>query len=295
MTGFSMVSPQPNSLDTTLAEPGFNTGITNLTNPAAFVWSEAVASTPEDWAGFHVSVSGTDNHAKLLMIAVGAAGSEQILATLPVDFFLREGESTNFVVYVPIAVAAGSRLAWTWVGSTTVTKPAQVMGVRASDFPGATGLIKFDAGPFNIDAPFPDNYHGVIITHPTSNNAKSAWTELSILSGNSATGNAMQGNSIAHVYKYIGVLLFMDYVADTALYNLSFDIGYGPVGAEVVLVEGIHAKHQPSAPRMSPLALPMWIPWNRPAGDRIAIRLQTDNITKLPVGIDFQAVMVGLR
>lgn len=295
MVGFSLVAPQPDLLDTSLVQPGWSGGVTDLTDPSAFSWSEVVASTPEDWAGFHVASGGTDSHAMLLMIASGPSGSEEIMAMIPADYLQNAAEGVNFSTYLPLPVPAGTRLSWQWLGATTVTKPAQIFGVRASDFPVSTGLTKLDSGPFNIDAAFPEKYHGVILAHPAANNTKSAWTELSFLSGNAATSNAIQGSALPHHYKYIGFALRILRVGTSVNLNFSYDIGYGPAGSETILIEGIHSLQNIAAPRQNPFASPLWLPWDRPAGDRIAIRLQTDNIALLPSGVGVTAVLLGLR
>lgn len=233
-------------------------------------WHELVASTPEDWSGIMIQVMAVAQ-VGIGFIAVGAVGAETIVA----NFQLMEiGFRTE--LFFPINITAGMRVSFALCGATTQSASAYLTGYPKSLFPAVPDITKCEAGPFDLSGSSTTYAQGAFIDPPATINTKSAWTEASRLD---YSGNILQGNALPYQYKYLG---FQFWTMPTSLGTDNWlsvvDVARGAVGEEVLLIENMHIRAAPANSNINFVPI-LWIPWNRPPGDRISWRIQHNKTT----------------
>ncbi len=249
---------------------------------SGFSWTELVASTSEAWGGFMIQLMRL-NSIGFGVVAVGPVGGETIIAN-----FHAYGVGQKCEVYLPIPIPAGSRISFSVAGATTETGYAQIIGFPVSGFASLSGLSKCECGPFDLGGLSATYGQGSFIDPPATANTKSAWTEASRLEH---SGNILQGNSLPYQYKYLGFGFWSAPSASgTDQWKGIVDVARGSVGAEVPLIENLAIR---AAPGNSLINMPhiIWVPWNRPAGDRISWRMQFSTTTAKRVNL----FLYGLR
>lgn len=237
---------------------------------SSLTWHELVASTPEDWSGFMIQAIAVAQPG-IGFVAVGAVGAETIIANFQVY-----GYGFKTELFFPISIAAGMRVSFAVCGATTQNATAYLTGYPKSMFPAVPGITKCEAGPFDLSGSSTTYSQGAFIDPPATINTKSAWTEASRLE---YSGNILQGNALPYQYKFLG-LQFWAIPTSSATDNwLSVvDVARGAVGEEVLLVENMHIRAAPTSSIINFLPI-LWLPWNRPAGDRISWRIQHNKTT----------------
>lgn len=242
---------------------GTNITAANAYTASAVTWTEMAASLPEDVAGFEVSGG---SGAGVVHLAAGSVGNEVIFGS-----FIIQGNGIGSGHFIPIPQPAGTRISMGIVrGTATANFTGSLMAVRAADMPAASTLTNMDVGCVNFAA---NDTQGVGIT-PTVANTKTAWVEMSHADN---TGNILNGASLSYQYKYLGLQYKMQGRADLDQFSYLVDVAYGPAASETVVVED-YAQHIFRYQYTSNHGPIIWFPWNRPAGDRISIRMQIDKI-----------------
>lgn len=289
MTEFLIQSPAGNTVDSL---PSVNVGSSANGALASNPWSathtfhELVASTSESWAGFY-SVFWEINNNGIMHFAKGSSGNEKIFASV-----FNIAGNRSFTTYIPIPIPAGTRISAALTSKFSYNFAAgTIEAVPARNFKSLPNFIRMDVGPFNLTANTTDYLTGTVVDAGGTANTKSAWTEIS---QTSHSGNILQGDSLPYRYKYLGWRCDLaDFGTTAESPNFLVDLAYGASGSEVAFIEN----HPMKIKSYSSTAVPhndiRWIPWNRPAGDRISARIQCDNIT---VGErELQFWLYGLR
>ena len=256
---------------------------TDLYNAATRTFTEVVAATSQGWGGFYIWSKA--EKVGWLSVAVGPAGSEVIIATIQVSF------SAPRSFYVPIPVAAGTRVSVAHAGWTVGKLWAGVSGVPASVFDTVPSFTRLEVGPIYLDGGWTDYIYAVDVAAPGAANTKGAFTEISYSGYYSTPNNALNGDSLAQSYAYLGVDLLIKYNTGNALIDRLTDVAYGPAGSETVFVSD-HYTNNISNWGLGSLAGPLWVKWGRPPGDRISVRYQVSDVSNDP-GI--YAILYGLR
>ena len=223
-----------------------STGNLSLADPfdeTALTWTEIVSSTPEAWAGFSVncyydsSVQSSAASHNFINFAVGAASSEVRIATIVPTTTYRV---PSFTMYIPIPVAASSRLSVAMVAGANRDYYINIVGHHASDFDVTPSFTVMDCGPFDLDdytttaapAPFfPKVDPGAVA------NTSGPWTEISFTGGTNRSNNVMNGNSLPNTYEYLGLQPFHAGNAVMANFFSRYDAARGAASSEVAFVE----------------------------------------------------------
>ena len=259
---------------------------------SALAWGEMVASTPEDWSGVGLNLIGDDQHHKITHIATGDSGSEVIVATFPAPE-VADANQRPSVQFAPVFIPAGTRISVGGVGSTNVTRPAQIWGLTAADAGGASGFTNVDAGPFLIQNSGDQEYEWVSLTAPTVVDTFGAWKEIShVATTASVSNNILNGDSLAHQYSFLMPMLhFVDTASNTNV-DFVFQIAVGDTGAEVVVSEwtAFFNTNDPQNNLWGITALP--IIWGHPAGSRVSVRYRASDLSVDPAP---KLILMGIR
>lgn len=233
-------------------------------------WHELVAAVPEDWSGFTIQAMAVAQ-VGIGFVAVGAVGAETIIANFQLMHY---GFKTE--LFFPIPIPAGARVSFASCGATTQNVTAYLTGYPKSLFPATPGVSKVEAGPFDLGGSSATYGQGSVIDPPATINEKSAWTEASRLE---YSGNILQGGALPYQYKFLG---FQFWTMPTSLGTDNWlsvvDVARGAVGEEVLIVENMHIRAAPSSAIINFVPI-LWVPWNRPPGDRISWRIQHNKTT----------------
>jgi len=235
-----------------------------LRNPG--IWTELIASTSEDYAGFYV-LGQPESDCHVFMLAVGAAGSEVTFAVVP-----PEG------MFVPVPIAAGSRISGASQWNTTNNSEMTILPVPSANVAADPSVTKFHTGPwlFGSSGAYDD---GFFTTAATTNDVKTAWEEVS-LAGANVSYNVLNGDSVGEDYSYFGVALSGIYVGVSGGIFYTVDVAIGASGAEIAVLENIvfegtiNGDYTPFQFRseLFPIAVS--------TGDRISIRYSVPDVTK---------------
>lgn len=219
-------------------------------------YAQIVASCPFDAAGFYLHFGGgnTGTHDTLWDIAVGAAGSEQIILA---DFQVSVSgfTSAKTQVFVPLRIKAGERIAVRLQSTTASATLGIGIQLVAGDFFSEVGLGRATTyGAVTADS------GGTQVDSGATAHTKGAWTEIV----------ASLTNPIRYMIVCVGSRA--NGVYDTSGAALH-DIGVGAAASEQVLVDDLHTVvvsvmdlHDPGA---------FGRPVSVAAGQRLSARAQT--------------------
>lgn len=278
--------PQPVRATTSLP---FSSGVTwrknDLYNRVNWSWFEIVASTPVDYAAVSLDAHNPGN-AKIMALAVGSAGAEVVKIVAPTRTISGLAAPINFNAPIPIDIPAGSRVSVAAMSSTAHTQPIQARFYPAP-LPDLAGLTRFDYGPVDLLNGGAGWGNGALLQMPTVAHQMSAWREITA----PGTNNTPDGASMPHIYKMLG-FVFSNGTTTSGLDNdeLILDLAHGAAGNEIVFAEGIYATSVVNW--MFSFSSAIWIPWGRPAGERVSVRVQRRNAGR---SLNLFVSMVGLK
>ncbi|NIZ63514.1 hypothetical protein DL239_21390 [Sedimentitalea sp. CY04] len=223
-----------------------------------------------------------------LSVAIGDVGNETRIATVqPGQGNAARGFCQN---YVPLPVAAGTRLSTFHSGWSTCPYHVGISGVKAGDLP--LPPYKFlDLGPCDLDATTSAYGKGAVVPGATVDDTPTPWTELTIVGGQSTPNNLMQGSGLLHDYAELGFMFTNVYNNPTSTVSRRIELAYGSPGSEVAFAE-LDWRLPTNQNDGQPDASPTWVPWGRPAGDRISARYKTTEAVNDP---GMYVTMMGLR
>lgn len=234
-------------------------------------YTEYVTSTSFDAIGFFISNGSSGGNVDTLHdVAIGAAGSEQIIVPDILISGSNEGVAGNFV-YFPIAIPGGTRIALRRQASTAATAlNVVVILVGAGALPAQRlqravnyGAAAADSGGVSIDPGGVANTKGSWVQIAASTSADIKWLVVCI------------GNQLNTVRTGATWLL---------------DLAIGAAAAEQLVVPDINLVAQASSDFMNPRLL--GLPVSIPAGTRLAARAScttTDATDRL-----FDLVLIGV-
>lgn len=288
---------------TKLLPKGANTGSSNaatlsavsnqdLADPwdvSTVTWTELVASTSEDWAGFYLNIgddSGIQSFNMIALVATGAASSETIVAS---TFVMQSYYNPTSFDFFPIAIPSGTRISAAVVSNTSHAVDAQIIGVPASPFTSTPSFSRIECGPFDLDNwnTVANNGFFLSLDPGETSNTKSAYTEVSFTGGTNNGNNILNGDSLS-AYEYIG-FKFKYGSTQNAAADFMVDIARGAASSEVLIAENFYTRGGFGGPSASSI---MWVPWGRASGDRISARIQS-NVTSASSRY-LQMIMYGI-
>lgn len=233
-----------------------NSGVANTKSG----WVQLVAATARDARGILAQVHANDTvgaaAALLFDLGIGGAGAEQVLVPNALDYFCSAaGGDGTADFFFPISVPAGSRVSARFQGSNTTVNLRFALKLLQQ---GLIGMPSY--GRLKDYGSVTGTSSGSVVDPGGVANTKSAWVQLSAATGSPIEAlalNARVRNSASPGAQWVA------------------DIGVGGAGAEQIIVPDLYI---PSRVRNSP-ALPCFIPVTIPAGTRLSVRAQSDNIT----------------
>jgi hypothetical protein len=234
-------------------------------------WGEVTASAPFDVDGISISISPNTTGTVwwLLNVGVGAASSEQIVAT-GIPYFQEWSDRPHGHVFVPVRIARGQRIA------------IQARCSSASSLALATYVQLYAAGPRGFG--FPSEVIAIgadstttkgtpVTTHATAD-TKGNWAELT-----SSTPRPIRGIIICATPS----------ASNPPINAWRLDIGVGAASSEVVLVPDFQLQTDVTGDYVMP-AYSHLIPVNIPAETRISARLRRQSGGALALNISLLAV-----
>lgn len=238
-------------------------------------WAELIASTAYDAEGVFVWTTWTDvvNEDYLVDVGVGGAGSEEVLISNIVAGNTTASRYNGPVMYWPIAVAKGQRIA---VRSQCSTGGDQIW---VSMLAHPTTLLTGPTGYGRVVTYGDDTSDsgGTRMVRPGSNHTKGSWIEITA----ATTAN-------------ISALCFIIGQAQAATFSAHthylIDIGIGDAGNEEVLIPDQHITSNTSTDTFEPR---FHGPYNVhiAEGERIAARIQAANISNPD---EFDLIVYGI-
>lgn len=248
-------------------------------------WTQITASTSQAWGGFWITVqTRSTNETGIFNVAIGAASSEVIIATMGISaYYGRHYHS----MYVPIPVASGTRISVAaHRGATGANVTGQIIGIPATSFDATPAFTRMECGPFGLSADA--NYgRGVIVDPGATNDTKGSWTELSY----AGSGNLINGDSLSQAYEYIGIRANADFNV-TANRSWLIDFAHGASGLETIFAGDLNY-YQVSYDNSAPMP-EILFPWNRASGDRIAARAAVNDASS-GTARNIRCLLYGLR
>lgn len=216
-------------------------------------WTQLGSSTLAHAAkGVIVHIKGVGNSFRHLVdIGVGTSGNEVVLLeNVP---YLQLNSATNVNrCYFPCDLPAGTQI--NVRGQTNQTGGGTTVVachfLKAPMFPFASGSIVDDYGVIAATT------NGTTVTAHASVNTKGSWAEITA--------------STTRAYK--GLILTPGYTSTGTSPTFFLDVGIGSAGSEQVILENIYMTR--GADIGSPVGLTV-IPWDLPAGSRVAMRCQS--------------------
>lgn len=218
-------------------------------NPAGSFGSlvELASATDYDAQGFFLWLRAATSVRYQIKLYAGAAGSEVEFAHLGGALATGAGSS---VVYVPIAIPAGTRIAFAVASSSTFSQAyAHISLVRGSS-----------------SAP-------LVSRGTLCGIASNDWSEVDC--GTTANTKGAYKEIIASTVRPAkGYTLFFHGDPSTTISNFFlFDVAVGAAGSEQIILANAHVAAKDFGPPVSPNVIgPIWTPI--PAGSRLAVRGQ---------------------
>ena len=200
-------------------------------------WVEVTGSTAADWTGFYLTIgggSGTSGIKGMVFVATGASASESHVTVLPTMPSLR---TQNWSMYVPIPIAAGTRVAIAVSAEASRTYVGTVTGVLSANFDAEPTYTIMESGPYDLSNT--TTYGQWVTVDPgATGNTKGSWVEVS---QTSYTANVLNGDSLANSYDYFGALFNDNFnAASSTAYGLG-DIATGAAASEVTRLGNLDA------------------------------------------------------
>jgi hypothetical protein len=234
-----------------IAPPGFVTVQQGASAHTKGAYVQVFASTDFDWKSMAIflqndPVGGAVLTSGLLDIAIGGAGSEQIilanLLTSNTPVSLQSIYVPLMWHHIPVNIPAGTRIsARSQLSAAGSLNSYLVMVGYAGGMPNHPAIGRSTTLGVNTGTT-----RGVTVTTGAANGTKGSWAEIS--------------SSAPHDIRYLGFIAsFRDHVL-----SVVFDIGIGGAGSEVVLVPDIQVGPWCPAFNVYPVSIP--------AGTRIAMR-----------------------
>ena len=277
-------TPSPDPSTTAIFEATGNVRAANPWNASTMTWTEAHASTAEAWAG--VTVVGKTDRGKraLILVAVGAAGSEQIVAGLNIG----STDNTLFNCFAPVAIAQGSRISVASTSLSTTVFMGNIIGHPVSSFSAAP--LSFDIlefGPIKLTTSFGDWGRHASISAPSTPNTMSAWQDIDP-GGDNRENNVIKPWALDHQYDHFAIWPYFDDSISSRSYFI-FDVAVGAVGSEIPIMTGLPVEKNNASSNFE--CGPIWFPAHDiPVGSRISVRAQS-SVADDQIGIR----MYGLR
>jgi len=209
------------------------------------VYTQIVAAAPFDVAGLLLNTRVVMQTAKLLDIAVGGAGTEQVIVPNFPIFATQGGgfqADMESLAFIPIVIRKGARIAVRFqgnVGAAVLMLKAQLLSMGG--FAGFQPSTKYEAWGANLAAS-----HGTTVVSGAGN-TKGAYAELIAATGLSS--------------RWVLLSFGLGSVDEMAV-----DIAIGGVGSEQVVIPNIYTKNQ------NQQAANVLLPLSVPKGTRISAR-----------------------
>ena len=216
-------------------------------------WVELAAATAADacWVDAFIGFTNANTSRYLVDIALGAAGSEQVL--LPDLYFETTILNTVYVAYrFPVAIPAGSRVAARCQSSVGGAVPRVAAILAHGPIAGMGGVGGVRA--FGVDAA---DTTAADANPSATTGGKGAWVEFS-----AATPDRLRWLVAAFGHEGGGVSAFVRWVAD---------VGIGVAGSEAVLIGDVPLAMNPTGDAIGPPVL--GFPVDIPAGTRLVGRV----------------------
>lgn len=291
MMGLVDLFPQPNLADTSLPAIGKAWRKNNLYLASNWVWTQAVASTPVDYAGYFVSassMSSSTENSSMIGVATGTAGAEKVIAVIPSSRKNDPNGNFDFSFSVPRPIPAGTAISLSSMAWTNYTCTAQV-ALMPVPLPQVDFASQIDYGPVDLLNNGGGYGLGFMPVFPATAHVKSDWQEITAAGTNNRVING--GVTMAD-YAWLGLVVRINAsLSGLDTMSIVMDLAHGLAGSEVPFIEGMYIRARTSFVFGQPTIF--WIPWGRPAGDRISVRLQHSN-----AGIaqpNFAISFIGLR
>lgn len=242
-------------------------------DPSQFTLGEIVNSTAEDWAGFYVNTHqrNFDTDYGIMIVCKGAIGSEVRVASMPYLGYNRADYRMS--IYVPVPIPAGTRLTVGASSIALITIECQIVGVPSSNFAAEPNFTVMDCGPFNLEGDVATYALTPTVDPGGTTNTKGPYTELSITGGVNSGNNVLNGDQLDHQYGYLGFLIGDNRNPASRSRAMLYDLAHGAAASETNVLTELCASGD-SQETGGPIGV-VWIPWDRPAGDRIAARMQS--------------------
>ncbi|MCV6825989.1 MULTISPECIES: hypothetical protein [Halocynthiibacter] len=238
---------------------------------SAHTWHELDASTAEDWGGFRVNVTNNGRVHGLFHVAIGASGSEVIIADLPL---YTGGEINTISMDVTIPIPAGTRISAACSQDVRSNITGQIVGLKASLFSATPSFTRLECGPFDLS---PGNYgRWATVDSGGSADTWGAWTEVSMATSN-YSNNPLKGGSLSHDYAYFGVMCNDNFNLAQQVNHSWFDFAKGAASSEVTIIEQLKDFYLTEERPVLSSAI-QWFPSDLVSGDRISVRKRC-NIT----------------
>lgn len=253
-------------------------------------WVEIVASVPEDWAGFYIHFQSDER--AIVQVALGAAGSEQRIVIMPT--FRNNSSDRRRAMFVPIPILAGERVSINLMARTSNSSyEIGITGMKSgpdlSNFP----FTHLDCGPFDLSDNSSLYGYPLLIDPGAVPNTWSPWVEMRISSYPGDRNNVIDGSSLLHQYKYLGVSLGCSASAYTDGATRETEVAYGPAGGEVSVVHLKDLTNGGDDMYWGGESGIAWFPWDQPAGTRVSIRHRES--TGSPSDRNVEPFLYGLR
>lgn len=262
------LEPFPSNVaDSTAFQISPDTYVADPFDPSNLTWTEVIASTPENFAGFHLNYLSLNDRYGIFFVGIGAAGSEVITSSTPI----RIGNRFSFSFAIPIAISAGSRVAVAHIAnSSTSTVMGQIAGIPSSGVAQDPPYTVMESGPYDLSGGFSGYGRAVTVDPGSTANSKGVWTEIS----SADAANVINGDSLANDYEWLG-LMFSDDDQRAAGQDRLWDISTGAAGAESgsVTISNLYDHYQWEVGILE--AAIQWTGASISAGTRISARMQS--------------------
>jgi hypothetical protein len=221
-------------------------------------WVQLSAAITFDASGIIINIPWTDTYSYLVDIGIGGEGSElvlisNILSHCNSDNAKTRGQKGSY--FFPVHIPKGTRVSARCQSSVGAKSLEVILYLVSGGFTSNA--------PYNIVSTFGDtaaSTTGTAVDPGGSANTKGSWVQFS-----ASCSFALREVIIAVT------------ASGNSYGRLLMDIGIGGGGSEVVIISNWAIYHQYDSQTRYPCVSPL-LPFSVPAGSRIAVRCQNDNI-----------------